>query len=171
MVFLDANILLEIALANRPNYAAVKQLLGSIRQETAISLLTVHLVLHFGRQAGAEDAFLHAVINENKLLPLLPEDYEWATNNEQGRDFEDALQLAAAVRYGCDTVVTQDVKFAKRYADWPIEFLLPAKEKNLWDEAADGADELHEDEAHVGYRTDEDYVRAINVLRLELENN
>jgi predicted nucleic acid-binding protein len=127
MTFLDTSILLEITLAHRPHYAPVKQFLENVQAETAISLLTAHLVMHFGRKAQAEDAFLHAVLHENTLIALTPDDYKWAANNEQGKDFEDTLQLATAIRSGCSSFVTLDTALAKRYAKLPIKIVIPSK--------------------------------------------
>lgn len=125
MIFLDTNIILEITLADRPHYPQVKHFLESAKETTAISMLTAHLVMHFGRKAQTEEAFLHAVLNENKLLALTPEDYEWAANNEQGSDFEDALQMSIAIRSGCSSFVTLDAALSKRYAKLPIKTVVP----------------------------------------------
>lgn len=125
MIFLDANILLEIVLVDRPRYGQVKRLLEAMHEETAISMLTVHLVMHFGRKEEADDAFLHAVLNENKILALTHEDYQWAANYEQGRDFEDALQMAAAIRSHCNSFVTLDQNLLKRYNKLPISIVIP----------------------------------------------
>ena len=125
MVFLDTNILLEIILVNRSRYAQVKHFLEMAREETAISALTIHLVMHFGRKEQADDAFLHATLSQSELLALTPQDYEWAASNEQGRDFEDALQVATAIRSGCTSFVTLDTVLAKRYAELPIRIIVP----------------------------------------------
>ena len=125
MIFLDTNIILEITLAGRRHCTQVKHFLGGTKETTAVSMLTTHLVMHFGRKAQIEDAFLHAVLNENKLLALTSEDYEWAANNERGSDFEDALQLAIAIRSGCSSFITLDAALAKRYAKLPIKIVVP----------------------------------------------
>lgn len=125
MIFLDANTLLEITLADRPYYTQVQHFLENTDEATAISMLTSHLVIHFGRKAQIDDAFLHAVLNENKLLALTPEDYEWAANNERGSDFEDALQMSIAIRSGCSSFVTLDAALAKRYTKLPIRIVVP----------------------------------------------
>lgn len=125
MIFLDTNIILEIMLANRPHCSQVNRFLENITEATAVSMLTIHLVMHFGRKTQTEDAFLHAVLNENKLLALTPDDYEWAANNEQGNDFEDALQMSIAIRSGCSSFITLDAALAKRYAELPIKIVLP----------------------------------------------
>lgn len=123
MVFLDTNVLLEIILKDRNKRKRVEDFLTSVSEPTAISILSVHLIMHFGRKEKAEDAFLEGVIRENELLAVSPEDYLWALNNEKNKDFEDALQIAVATRSGCEKFVTLDAKLAKAYADSPINIL------------------------------------------------
>lgn len=125
MVFLDANIILEIVLKDRPHFNEVVELLKYIDEDTAISMLSVHLIMHFGRKEQIEDELLEKVINENEILSLAPEDYVWAVMNESDRDFEDALQLATAIRNGCDTYVTFDQALKKAYDTLPINIIAP----------------------------------------------
>ena len=127
MVFLDSNILLEIILKDRVKRYQVRKYLESISKLddfSSISMLTVHLIMHFGRKEQIDDYFLQAVINENELFSLSAEDYEWALVNERGKDFEDALQLAVAMRTNCDTFLTLDKKLARDYADLPLKILV-----------------------------------------------
>lgn len=123
MVFLDANILLEIILKDRVKNLQVENFLEAVSEPTAISMLSVHLIMHFGRKERANDEFLEGVIRENELLSLIPEDYEWASVNEKKKDFEDALQMAVAIRAGCETFVTLDSDLAKAYAELPIKIM------------------------------------------------
>jgi predicted nucleic acid-binding protein len=125
MVFLDTNIVLEIILKDRPHFEAAQKYLETAADETAISVLTAHLVMYFGRKAGIADELLENLINENELLSITPEDYVWAVLNEQGRDFEDALQLASAVRSKCASFVTFDTKLVKNYTDLPLKIITP----------------------------------------------
>ena len=115
MVFLDANVVLEVILKDRPHFDEAKKFLETITDVTAISVLTVHLIMHFGRKAGIRDDLLEGIINENELLSITPEDYIWAVLNEQGKDFEDALQIATAIRNGCSSFITFDTTLAKKY--------------------------------------------------------
>lgn len=125
MVFLDTNILLEITLNNRVHFSQVKRFLEALDDETAISTLSAHLIMHFGRKEQADDAFLQKVIAENELVALTPEDYMWAIANERGKDFEDALQIAAALRTGSKAFVTLDRSLLKAYAELPVEIIVP----------------------------------------------
>lgn len=120
MVFLDTNIILEITLKNRAKFLQVKDFLEKLDDATAISMLSVHLIMHFGRKEKEDDTYLDGIIDQNVLLALTSEDYEWAKNNEHRKDFEDALQVAVATRTGCDTFVTLDHSLANAYAELPI---------------------------------------------------
>jgi predicted nucleic acid-binding protein len=123
MVFLDTNILLEIILKDRAKKLQVENFLKVVSEPSAISMLSVHLIMHFGRKEQANDEFLEGVIRENKLLTLIPEDYEWALVNEKKKDFEDALQMAVAIRAGCEAFVTLDSDLAKAYAGLSIKIV------------------------------------------------
>lgn len=125
MVFLDANVILELILKDCPYFEQVKTFLESINDSTAISALGIHLIMYFGRKEKIGDALLESVIDENELLSSTSEDYIWAALNEQGRDFEDALQPATAIRYGCQKFVTLGSSLAKMYAEFPIEIIVP----------------------------------------------
>lgn len=123
MVFLDTNILLEITLKDRAHLLKVIRYLDRLDDATAISMLSAHLIMHFGRKESVDDTVLQGIINQNELLDLNPDDYMWAVANEQGRDFEDALQIATALRFGCDDFVTLDRSIAKRYTELPINIV------------------------------------------------
>jgi len=124
MVFLDANVILEITLKDRPRFEQAQQFLETLTDDTAISILTVHLLMHFGRKQGSADELLENVIGENELLSITPEDYVWASLNERSKDFEDALQVATAIRNGCSSFITFDATLAKAYKGCPIEMVL-----------------------------------------------
>ncbi|HSH18020.1 MAG TPA: PIN domain-containing protein [Candidatus Saccharimonadales bacterium] len=125
MVFLDANILLELILPDRKQAVSVDRTLAGLAEPTAISMLSLHLVYHFGRKAGIQDVHLRAVLAPHELLSSQPADYEWALEHEDGVDFEDALQLAAALRAGCERFMTLDQALARRYGGQPVEFIVP----------------------------------------------
>jgi len=124
MVFLDANVILEVTLKDKPRFEQAQQFLETLADDTAISILTVHLLMHFGRKQGIADELLEDVIGENELLAVTPEDYVWASLNERGKDFEDALQVATAIRSGCKSFITFDATLATTYEGCPIEIVL-----------------------------------------------
>lgn len=115
MTYLDANILLEILL-NRPKDPIARKLLADQKSDLFISTLSAHLVTHFGK-AIVKLSVLRAFLADYKLLALEAIDFEWAFTNTRDSDFEDALQLAVAIRNGCTEFVTFDKHLADLYKD------------------------------------------------------
>ncbi len=60
---------------------------------------------------------IQTFLSEYPKEALLPEDYGAAIEMLKGRDAEDALQLAVALRTGCTAIVTLDQRFASLYSD------------------------------------------------------
>jgi predicted nucleic acid-binding protein len=116
MIMLDANILLEILIAGRPRAAHVMNWIERNESPCCISMLTVHLVLHFGLKDGLSIETLQAFLADYSKEALLPEDYAVALSLLKGTDHEDALQLAVAERADCTSIVTLDNGFAKLYS-------------------------------------------------------
>ena len=113
LVFLDANILLEIIL-ERPQQLAAKKFLEAQQGALHISALTAHLVVHFG-QSRVDALVLQQFLGDYKVLALEAADFAWAFANQRNDDFEDALQLGVAIKHGCDTFVTFDKQLASAY--------------------------------------------------------
>lgn len=114
-MYLDANILLEILLG-RPNEKSARKWLEEQDDEIFISTLTAHLVTQFGKSI-VELPVLRAFLADYELLSLEANDFEWAFTNARDRDFEDALQLAVAIRNGCEEFITFDKRLAETYKD------------------------------------------------------
>lgn len=125
MILLDANVLLEMLITNRPKQAAVLRWIDQNREDYCVSMLTVHLVLHFGLKDGLTLNVLKQFLADYPQIPLLPEDYTSAMGLLRDKDHEDGLQLATAERLGCSSIVTLDQKFAGTYHD-RMHFVVPA---------------------------------------------
>lgn len=115
--FLDANLLIEIILARKQAKLA-RELIEKHRGQLYISALTAHLVVHFGQRI-VDLPMLREFLADYNVLALEDADFEWAFMNVRGRDFEDALQLAVAIRNGCDTFFTLDSSLAATYKKLP----------------------------------------------------
>ena len=89
--------------------------LAAANQPFAISALTVHLLMYYGRKEGSPDSFLHRLIEQYQVLPLQPVDIAWAFEHERGTDFEDTLQVSIALRANCDGFMTLDKQLAKHH--------------------------------------------------------
>lgn len=116
-IFVDANILLEIV-HERTRFDDMVAYIRNHSGRMTISPLTVHLVMHFGRQIASRQA-LRQLLSEFAVLPMTATETNWAFDNICDNDFEDALQLACAINGECDTFATLDARLAKRYAALP----------------------------------------------------
>ena len=113
MVFLDANIILELIL-ERQKFQAVENIIRAT-DDHAISMLTVHLIMYFGIKNGVNAETLYGFIGGYKVLDISQSDYRWAKKYCHGSDFEDALQVACAVRSGAKQFITLDKTLANLY--------------------------------------------------------
>jgi predicted nucleic acid-binding protein len=116
-IFLDANVLLEIVLG-RDKEVAARKFIESNDENLCISTLTAHLVVHFGKSIVTLPV-LRKLLADYTVLSLDNADFEWAFTNIRGADFEDALQIAVAVRNGCSELVTFDKNLASTYRHLP----------------------------------------------------
>lgn len=116
-MFLDANVLLEIILG-RNKEAAARKFIERNSENLYISALTAHLVVHFGKSIVALPV-LRKFLADYTILSLDDADFEWAFTNIRGGDFEDALQIAVAVRNGCNELITFDKKLVSTYQELP----------------------------------------------------
>lgn len=119
-VFFDANVLLSLLLKRPGNVAAENfQLnLGRDNSPIHISVLTGHLVAHF-RPESISLRVIELFLSDYALLDMTQADFHWAFTNRADEDFEDALQIAIAIRNGCSEFVTFDKKLASNYSNLP----------------------------------------------------
>jgi len=117
-IFFDANVLLEIQLQRQNHAEATKIIRQNITNMRCLSALSGHLLQHFRPKELAIDD-VRSFLGLFEMYGLLAEDFEWAYDNRRDDDFEDALQLAVAVRNGCTDFYTFDRKLVKKYEDLP----------------------------------------------------
>jgi predicted nucleic acid-binding protein len=114
MTFVDANVLLEVIL-KRMRTAVCEEFLSN-HQDKAISTLTLDLVMYFVERDKLDWAPVKVFLESFSWLPIVEADAGWAFVQFGGDDFEDALQVACALREGCDTFITLDGPLAKKYS-------------------------------------------------------
>lgn len=124
-VILDINILLDVVLERHPWHSAAARVLskvdgghvqGSVAGHT---LPTVHYVVakaHDRETAAAAIADLLRVVD---VIPVEKEDFHQALVLPVD-DFEDGVQLAAALKIGADYIVTRNEKDFQRGSIPPI---------------------------------------------------
>lgn len=124
MILLDANVLLEMLIAGRSHKLQVINWMSKNTEQFCISMLSVHLILHFGLKDNLSLADIKAFLADYPRVALLPEDYAAAMPILKDKDHQDALQLAVAERVGCSHIATLDQKFAENYQD-RLTFIIP----------------------------------------------
>lgn len=113
MIFVDANVLLEV-IQKRARLKACEQLLSNDKSK-AVSTLTLDLVMYFVEKDKLAWEPAKDFLESFSWLPITDADAQWAFMNFQGDDFEDALQVACALREGCSGFVTLDGSLSKKY--------------------------------------------------------
>lgn len=122
MTFVDANVLLEVIL-KRARAVACEEYL-SHGEDKAISTLTLDLILNFTERDKLAWQPVKAFLEGFSWLPILETDAQWAFAQFNGDDFEDALQVACAIREGSQKIVTLDRALSKKYSKMiPIDLL------------------------------------------------
>lgn len=123
-VFIDVNVLLDI-LWERAHH---EQSLAVFKDQDGVqfvtSILAVDLVLYHVEKDRWDKQAAHKFLDRFGVLDMNQTDYEWAKSNDQG-DFEDALQVACALRHNCKKFITLDKALAKNH-DKHIEVTLIA---------------------------------------------
>ncbi len=113
MTCVDANVLLEV-IQKRVRAEVCSQFLSNA-EEKAISTLTLDLVMYFVERDKLPWEPVKDFLESFNWLPIVDADAQWAFTNFKGDDFEDALQVACAVREGCNSFATLDEPLSKKY--------------------------------------------------------
>ena len=113
-IFLDANIIMELHFGRRAWRAVLEVLAEDSDEANAISVVSVHVLLYYVERAKKSKQEVFEFLRNYQILNMNEADYEWAAANDQG-DFEDALQVACALRHGCKKLITLDADLAKRH--------------------------------------------------------
>ncbi len=118
MVCLDANVILEVLLERR-HRAIASRAISEIKDKPSISMLSLHLVVYFCRVSHLPFSAIYGALDMVEILDLIHADYQWAKYNMRDDDFEDALQIAVAIRSGCEMLLTLDKKLHDTYKSLP----------------------------------------------------
>lgn len=127
-MLLDTDVLLDVALQRAPHAADSIALLRALEQRPRQAFVTWHTLANLnyllrGVEGDEPRAFLAELTRFVTVAPGDGEAFRRATALRLP-DFEDALQVGAALEAGCDLVVTRNVK---DYANAPIEVLTPGE--------------------------------------------
>jgi len=114
-LFVDANVLLELILPNRPKTNVCEQFIQRHNGTIVISMLSVHIVYYFAQKQGYTTDQIDSFISGFELALVDAETYQRALNVGGDDDIEDAMQVAVAMQTECDAMLTLDKNLALRY--------------------------------------------------------
>ena len=123
MICFDANVLIEI-IVDRKNALVCRDYIDAAKDDMCTTMLSVDLVMYYAESNKLAIQPIEQFLRLFTWLPMTDSDADWAFKNFGGIDFEDALQIACAVREGSKKFATLDKKLAKKYASTlPIDLL------------------------------------------------
>jgi predicted nucleic acid-binding protein len=115
VVLIDINILLDVLQKREPFYAASAHLLalvetGQVKGYVAAhSITTLFYLIKKDRSSADAHATITNLMQFIKIAPIDQNTIEQALNLDY-RDFEDAVQMIAAVQSKADCLVTRNIK-------------------------------------------------------------
>ena len=127
ILLIDTDILIDVALDRRPHAAAAAELLDALERRRATGFIAWHSVANFHylvvskQGSSATKAFLLDLLRFVQVAPTSTDSVRYAAGLPM-RDFEDALQVAAAVACGANTIATRNVR---DYAQAPVRATTP----------------------------------------------
>lgn len=115
ILLVDTDILIDVALDRRPHAAAAAALLDALERREATGFIAWHSVANFHyvvqpkQGASATRSFLLDLVRFVQIAPTATDSVRYAAGLPM-RDFEDALQVAAAVACGAEAIATRNVR-------------------------------------------------------------
>lgn len=127
-VLLDTDVLIDLALDRRPHSESAAKLLDLLERRVAEGYMAWHSASNFyylvspTRGTGNARGFLADLASFIDIAPTTTESLHMAIRLTL-RDFEDAMQVAAALACGADVIATRNVRDYKKA---PIRVESPA---------------------------------------------
>ena len=126
-IFVDTDILIDVALDRVPHAASAGMLLDSLEKNVAAGFMAWHSAANFdylvAPKRGKRDTrlFLLELTEFIEIAPSSTEILRQAVKLNL-RDFEDSMQVAAALACGADVIATRNIR---DYTKAPIEAAAP----------------------------------------------
>lgn len=126
-IFIDSDVILDVALARQPFVEASQQVLALCEKGAftgCISSNSVANIYYVLRKLGGDDKARIFIKQLLKFLVIIPVDHVGISRalDSKFTDFEDAIQHFAALSFGCSRIVTrniQDYKLAELEVVFP----------------------------------------------------
>lgn len=116
MICYDSSVLADMMLA-RPTAEISHAYFTQHSGQVAASIMSLQFLMYYAEKHHINMQAIRKASNLIIWLPTTEEDMQWAFDNYQGSDYEDALQIAVALREGCTRFITRDKKLARKYGD------------------------------------------------------
>ena len=119
MILLDTDVLIDVALDRAPHADAAAKLLDHLERAPRSAFVAWHTISNFYylvrpiRGGAAAKDFVEGLIRFVTVAPTDTEALRYATSLPM-RDFEDAMQVAAARACGAEFIVTRNTKDFRR---------------------------------------------------------
>jgi predicted nucleic acid-binding protein len=128
-LLLDTDVLIDLALGREPHSAPAGALLDRLERQPGLAFVAWHSLSNFyylvtpSRGKDATKTFLVDLMKFVRVAPTSTQSFLTATRLELP-DFEDAMQVAAALACGADWIVTRNHRHYRRS---PIPARSPAE--------------------------------------------
>ena len=127
ILLVDTDILIDVALDRRPYATVAAELLDALERRKATGFIAWHSVANFHylvvskQGSSATKAFVLELLRFVQVAPTSTDSVRYAASLPM-RDFEDALQVAAALACGANAIATRNVR---DYARAPVRATTP----------------------------------------------
>ena len=124
MIFLDSDVLLDIAWKREPFYRAAAAVLALAYEDkvkagtTPIVLSNIYYLLRGEDSDAVASGYVQKVMNILELIPIESDHFDKAMNSDFN-DKEDAVNYFAALSANCEAIVTRNVRDFKN-AEIPV---------------------------------------------------
>jgi len=123
-VLIDCDVLLDVGLRREPHFKASARILDWAERNPGNSALAWHSVANLDYLIrGGACAFIEGLSQFMEVPETGTYSLEFALSLQMS-DFEDALQVAAAERFGAQVIATRNIK---HYAKSPIRAIKPVE--------------------------------------------
>ena len=126
-VFIDTDIILDVALAREPFFSSSKTILAMAENNIIIGNISSNCVANIYyilRKSGGDNKARKFILNIVKYITVIAIDHQNVLEALKSKfsDFEDALQYSSAVENRCEYIITRNIE---DYKSSKIKVLLP----------------------------------------------
>lgn len=126
-VFIDTDIILDVALAREPFFSSSKTILAMAENNIIIGNISSNCVANIYyilRKSGGDNKARKFILNIVKYITVIAIDHQNVLEALKSKfsDFEDALQHSSAIESRCEYIITRNIE---DYKSSKIKVLLP----------------------------------------------